>query len=134
MNKKAMMMPGAGRKIFSVILGLLFLALGGIPLLNNLKVISFQLPTIPMIVFWILALLGAIVLIIDGFSESRFGFGAPKVVGALSIILALVLVFYGLGSFGILPFAIPEIGIIVINILFVIAGLFLLIGGIMRTL
>lgn len=127
MDKKGMMM-GGGRKIFTAILGLVFLALGIIPLLNEFGIISFNLPTIPKIIFWVLALLGAVVLIIDGFKEER-EFGAAKTVGIISIVLALVLVVFGLGSFGVLPFAIPEFGMIVINILFVVAGIFLILGA-----
>ncbi|MBW2990720.1 hypothetical protein KY348_03380 [Candidatus Woesearchaeota archaeon] len=127
MNKKGQ--TGSSRKVFSIILGLIFLILGSIPLLNTLGVIDFSLPDIPLIIFWVLALLGALVLIIDGFSESRFGIGAGKTVGALSILLALVLIIYGLGSFGILPFALPDVGMLVINILFTLAGILLIIGG-----
>lgn len=129
MNKKAMMMGmGAGRKAFSVILGLIFLALGGIPLLNALNVIGFKLPTLPMVVFWVLALLGALFLIIDGFKEGA-EIGAKKIIGMVSIVFALVLIVFGLGSFGILPFALPEVSVIIINILFAVAGLLLVIGG-----
>ncbi len=128
MNKKGQMGMGSGRKTFSIILGLIFLALGGIPLLNSLNVIGFSLPTIPMIVFWILALLGALFLIIDGFKEGA-EFGAKKTIGMISIVFALILIVFGLGSFGILPFALPEVSVIIINILFAVAGLLLIIGG-----
>lgn len=129
MNKKGLGMGmGSGRKAFSIILGLIFLVLGGIPLLNTLNVIGFSLPTIPTIIFWVLALLGALFLIIDGFKEGA-EIGAKKTVGIISIVFALILIVYGLGSFGILPFALPAVGEIVINILFAVAGLLLILGG-----
>jgi hypothetical protein len=130
MDKKGMMMGmGYGRQIFSGVLGLIFFALGGIPLLNELKVISFNLPTVPMIIFWILALIGAILLIVDGFKEEQMGFGARKIIGIISFVIALILIVYGLGSFSILPFTLPAFSMIIINIIFVLAGLFLIIGA-----
>jgi len=124
-----MMGMGYGRQIFSGVLGLIFFALGGIPLLNELKVISFNLPTVPMIIFWILALIGAILLIVDGFKEEQMGFGARKIIGIISFVIALILIVYGLGSFSILPFTLPAFSMIIINIIFVLAGLFLIIGA-----
>ncbi len=134
MNKKGLGMGmGSGRKTFSIILGLIFLALGGIPLLNALNVIGFSLPTVPMIVFWALALLGALFLIIDGFKEEAgFGSGGSKMIGIISIVLALVLIAFGLGSFGVLPFALPDVSMLIINILFTLAGLLLVVGGLKR--
>jgi hypothetical protein len=130
MDKKGIMMGmGAGRQIFSGVLGLIFLALGGIPLLHSLKVISFSLPTVPTIIFWILALIGAVLLIVDGFKEEQMGFGARKIIGIISFVIALILIIYGLGSFNILPFALPGISVLVINIIFVLAGLFLIMGA-----
>lgn len=129
MNKKGFMMGGmgGGRKLFSGLLGLVFLVLGGIPLLNAMGAISFTLPKIPLIVLWVLALLGALVLIIDGFKEMT-EFGVKKMIGIMSIIMAVILIVYGLSSFGVLPFALSGIGLIVINVLFVISGLFLIFG------
>jgi len=120
---------GNGRRIFSAILGLVFLALGGLPLLNAFKVIGFSLPTLPMIIFWVLALLGAIILIIDGFKEEQMGFGARKIIGIISFVIALILIVYGLGSFQILPFTLPALSIIIIDLVFILAGLFLIIGS-----
>ncbi len=136
MNKKGFGMGmgmGAGRKAFSLIVGLVFLILGGIPLLSAMNIIGFDLPSIPTFIFWVLALLGAVALIIDGFSEGRGFGGGKKVVAFISIILAVVLVIYGLGSFGVLPFSIPEVGVLVVNIIFTLAGLLLIIGGFMSS-
>lgn len=126
MDKKGQ--TGDARKVFSVILGLVFLALGVIPLLNYFKVISFSLPTVPLIVLSILALVGAVMLVIDGFKEGQ-SFGSTKVIGIISIIMALILIVYGLNYFGILPFSIPAVGGLIIDILFTIAGILLIIGA-----
>ncbi len=118
------------RKAFSVILGLVFLALGLIPLLNYFKVISFSLPTVPLIILSILALAGAVMLVIDGFKEESQGFtGANKAIGIISIIVALILIVWGLNYFGILPFSLPSIAQLIIDILFTLAGLLLIIGA-----
>jgi hypothetical protein len=127
MDKKGQGM-GGGRKAFSIILGLIFLVLGVIPLLNYFKVMSFSLPTVPLIVLSILALAGAVMLVIDGFKEGQ-SFGSTKVIGIISIIMALILIVYGLNYFGILPFSIPAVGGLIIDILFTIAGILLIIGA-----
>jgi len=126
MDKKGQ--TGDARKVFSVILGLVFLALGVIPLLNYFKVISFSLPTVPLIVLSILALVGAVMLVIDGFKEEQ-SFGSTKTIGIISIVMALILIIYGLNYFGILPFSIPAVGGLIIDILFTIAGILLIIGA-----
>lgn len=127
MDKKGQ--TGNARKIFSVVLGLIFLALGVIPLLNYFKVMSFSLPTVPLIILSILALAGAIMLVIDGFKEEQGFTGATKAIGIISILMALILIIYGLNYFGILPFSIPAVGGLIIDILFTVAGLLLIIGA-----
>ncbi len=123
MNKKGQI--GAARKAISVILGLIFIVLGALPLLNKFKILSFSLPTFPTMVLWVLALIGAIVLIIDGFKETQ---NMAKPIGIASIVMALILIVWGIGSFGILPFSIPAVGILIIDIIFVVAGILLVIG------
>lgn len=131
MDKKGMMGGmGQGRKAFSIILGLIFLVLGVIPLLNYFNVISFSLPTIPLIILSILALAGAVMLIWDGFKEESQGIGgANKAIGIASIIVALILIVWGLNYFGILPFSLPSIAKLIIDIIFTLAGLLLVIGA-----
>jgi hypothetical protein len=131
MNKKGFGAGmGGGRKAFSIILGLIFLALGVIPLLNYFGVMSFSLPTVPLIILSILALAGAIVLIWDGFKEESQGIGSTnKAIGIISIIVALILIVWGLNYFGILPFSIPSVAQIIIDIIFTLAGLLLIIGA-----
>ena len=128
MDKKGQ--TGNARKIFSVVLGLIFLALGVIPLLNYFKVMSFSLPTVPLIALSILALAGAVMLVWDGFKEESQGFtGANKVIGIISIVVALILIVWGLNYFGILPFSLPSIAQLIIDIIFTLAGLLLIIGA-----
>jgi hypothetical protein len=128
MDKKGQI--GGARKAMSIILGLIFFVLGGLPLLNKFNILSFSLPRLPMMVLWILALVGAIVLIIDGFHEAR-NIGPAKAIGIASIVMALILIVWGVGSFGILPFTIPAVGILIIDIIFVIAGILLILGTFM---
>jgi hypothetical protein len=116
------------RKAFSVILGLVFLVLGVIPLLNYFKVISFSLPTVPLIILSILALAGAVMLVWDGFKEEQ-SFGSTKTIGIISIVIALILIVWGLNYFGILPFSLPSIAQLIIDIVFTLAGLLLIIGA-----
>ena len=125
--KKGQFMMG-GRKIMSIVLGLILLILGLIPLLNMMKVISFSLPTLPEFILWTAGMVGAIVLIVDGFQEMQeFGFG--KIIMVLSFVVALIIFLYGLNSFNILPFPLPALGVMFVNIVLVIAGILLVIGG-----
>lgn len=125
--KKGQFMMG-GRKIMSIILGLILLVLGLIPLLNMMGVISFSLPTLPEFILWTAGMVGAIVLIVDGFQEMQeFGFG--KIIMVMSFLVALVIFLYGLNSFNILPFSLPPLGVMFVNIILVVAGILLVIGG-----
>jgi hypothetical protein len=73
-------------------------------------------------------MVGAVVLIVDGFQEMQeFGFG--KVIMALSFIVALVIFVFGLNAFGFLPFALPVLGAIFLDAVLVVAGILLVIGG-----
>ena len=49
----------------SLVMGLVFVALGLIPLLFTYGVISFSLPEIPVVVYNILYLIGGVLLLID---------------------------------------------------------------------
>ncbi len=121
-----------GRKIISFLLGLIMLALGAIPLLNQFKVIGFTLPALPNLVLWILGLAGGIFLIIDGFHE-RMSMGLGKSVMWISILLGIVMFLFGLipilNSLGFIAFTLPTIASIVINVLFALSGILLFIGG-----
>lgn len=125
--RKAQMMMG-GRKIMSIIVGLILVVLGVIPLLNALKVISFSIPTLPEFILWTAGMVGAFVLIADALQEMQeFGFG--KIIMVLSFVIALVIFLYGANSFNILPFPLPALGVMFVNAILVVAGILLIIGG-----
>ncbi len=114
----------------AVIIGLLLLALGLIPLLNNFGVIGFGLPgflngIVSKIGLWIVAA-GGLFLLIDSFLEDHS-------MRMISIVVALLILAVGiiplLNSFGIIGFTIPFLSVNVYNIIFVIEGLFLLIAA-----
>ncbi len=130
MNKKAQMMMSP-RKIISWVLGLLMLALGGVPLLNSMKVISFAWPTIPNIILWIFALAGGVFLLIDAIKE---GMSMYRGVMMPTLIVGLVVLALGLipllNSMGVIAFNIPQMVGIVMDIIYVVAGILLIIGGV----
>ena len=112
------------RKTISIVLGLLFIALGVLPLL------SFPIPSIAGIVLWILAIIGGLVLLVDGYiehQEMRAMLSTPSyLIGLLLIVLGLVPL---LASLGVITFAIPGILMLILDFVFIAGGLFLLIGG-----
>ena len=65
--------PGGGgpRQPISILLGLAFLTLGIMPLLNNFGVIDFNIPAPAGMVLWILAAAGGLVLLWDAMSEKN---------------------------------------------------------------
>ncbi len=118
------------RKIVSFILGIIFLILGLFPLLNKFNVISFAIPNIGGLVLWILAVIGGLWLIFDGLKEDQsFSFG----IGHITIIVGLILLAFGLipllYSFGIIPFTLPSFLNLVSEVIYAIAGIFLIIGA-----
>ncbi len=120
------------RKIMSIIMGLIFLALGSLPLLNKLGVIGFAMPALPGIVLWILGVGGGIYLIIDGFHEiTSMGMGHFAMVA--SFIVGIVILAFGLipllGAAGVIAFALPVIAEIIVNVLFILTGILLVAGG-----
>jgi len=120
---------GEGRKYFGLILGLIFLALGVIPLLNQFGIIAFSLPTIPQMVLWILGVIGGILLLIDAMKEGQFRQGLMIVSLILALALLVISVIPLLGTFGVISFALPAIGKTIIDVLFAVAGIMLIIGA-----
>ncbi|MDP7141068.1 MAG: hypothetical protein QF362_02110 [Candidatus Woesearchaeota archaeon] len=124
-NKKAQMM--SPRKIISWLLGLGFLALGLIPLLNKFNVIGFTLPAVPMLAIWILCVASGIFLLIDAIKE-----GMENALRIVTALVGIVILAIGtiplLNQFNVISFQLPAIGQI-IDFLFVGAGLLLIIGG-----
>jgi len=125
-NKKAQMMNM--RKIISFILGVILLAVGIIPMLNTFGVIGFSIPSIPLTILWVLALVGALVLIIDGFKEMQ-GMGFQKIEMIVSILIALVIIVLGLAHFGVFSLSLGDIARTILNILLTIGGILLILGG-----
>ena len=127
MFKKAQMM--GPRKIISLVLGIILLALGGIPLAGILGVFDFTLPALPAMVLWILFIIGGVWLVVDGFMAGNF----HPIVMWPSIIIGLAILALGilplLASMGIIGFVLPDFGIMISAIIDVVAGLLLLIGG-----
>ncbi len=137
MYKKAQMFGmgmGGGRKIISFILGAIMLALGGIPLLFQWKIIKFTLPVLPNLLLWILGLAGGIFLIVDGFKE-RMSMGMGQSLMWISILVGIVLFLFGLipilNAMKIIAFTLPALGLMLISILFIISGFLLFIGSFM---
>lgn len=130
-NKKAQMGFGI-RRMVSLVLGLIFLALGLIPLLNYFGVIEFEFP-FPIIdlVLWILATVGGVFLLWNALIE-RMPTGIESQIRLASIVGTLVLLAAGLipilNEFGVIGFALPEFSGIIMNVMFTVAGVLLLYG------
>lgn len=139
-SKKALFGPGGGmggpRQPISGILGLIFLALGLVPLLNSFGVIPFNIPLIPTgLLLWALALAGGVVLLWDALGEKMgVAGGIEGQMRMVSIIGGLILLGIGiipiLNSFGVIGFSLPDLVGMVQNILFTVVGILLLYGAI----
>ncbi|MBN2454206.1 hypothetical protein JXB11_01535 [Candidatus Woesearchaeota archaeon] len=131
MNTKAQMM--GPRKPISLLLGVIFLALGVLPLLNQFGVIGFGLPTIPGLVVSILAIIGAVFLFWDGIGENMGAMGITQQIMFASYIVGVVALAFGLipllNSMGVIGFSLPAVGATIINALYVVIGCLLLYGG-----
>ena len=110
MDNKAQMMGGP-RKPISLALGLAFIILGVLPLLNKFGVIGFSLPPIPQMVIYVLAIIGGLFLFWDAMSEGMGAFGitqqvmfASYGVGLLALALGLIPL---LNQFGVIGFSLP---------------------------
>lgn len=115
-------------RVTSFVLALALIFTGLLPILASFGIV-INIDFIPTILISLVIILGAIVLIIDGFRAiTSYGvlFVLSLLIGLSVLILYLVPL---LASFGIVLFAIP---IFFVNILYVFdlaAGVFLLIGG-----
>ena len=126
-NKK-----GFGRKPLSLILGLVFVIIGLIPLLNGFGVIPFGLPIdVRGVILWVLAIVASVILLLDSLKMEGFGIGSQLRI--VSIVGGLLLLAVGLipilHSFGVLGFTIPEVADTIKNVLFMVFGALLLYGG-----
>ena len=122
---------GSSKKTISIFLGLVFLAFGLIPVLYEYKLIGFTIPTVPQIVLWVLGVVGGVLLLMDALRESQEMVNKGLMIPTL--ILGLVLLAFSvvplLNQFGLISFALPAIGSTIVYILFAIAGLLLIVGG-----
>lgn len=120
----------AARKGISAILGLVFLALGLIPLLNLFGVIAWTIPAVAGMVLWVLAVLGGLFLLIDALKEqqeARHALSVPSgIIGLVVLALGLIPL---LGTFGVIAWGLPAFVFLATDFIFVAAGLFLLIGA-----
>lgn len=133
LNKKAMIFTSP-RDTVSCIIGLILLAFGVIPLLNTLKMISWNLPgflinNMPTsVLVWVVAIAGLYILI-DGFIEPPM-----HIFHWLLILSGLILMVIGLipilHSFGTIGFTIPGMdNLLIYQVLISIEGLGLVIAG-----
>ncbi len=117
------------RKLLSLISGLFLTIFGAVPLLNQLGLISFQLPLISSILLLALAGAAGILLLMDGIAEWQ---NMHASLGMLSILLALILITLGvliiLIQLGTLTFQLPLIPLAV-EALVTLTGILLIIGG-----
>ena len=133
-NKKAI---GGGmggpRQPISGLLGVIFLILGVIPLLNTFGILGFTIPITPVgLILWILATIGGLVLVWDALTE-KMPTGIESQLRMASLLGALILLAIGvipiLNSFGVIGFSLPELADILKNILFTVVGVLLLYGA-----
>ena len=133
MKKRGQGMMGS-RKMISFGLGFIMLILGAIPLFYTFGFIGFTIPTIPMMVLYVLAVIGGILLFWDGLSESQ-GMGMARMVMFASYALALASLAMGIVPLlgpegaGVISFSFGEIATVIIYILFMLDGLLLIFGG-----
>jgi hypothetical protein len=116
------------KSIISAIAGILLVALGGIPLLNSIGIISWSIPELPLIVLLIILAVGGFYLFIDGV----FQFALNPSIAWVSLLLGAL--FGTAGVLRILNMLTSVLGWIqgtVINVLFVVIGFLLFIGAFM---
>lgn len=127
------MMMGGPRKPISLVMGLVFLALGGIPLLNSMNVVGFTIPVLPQTILYALSVVGAVFLLWDAISEGMAMMGLPQMIRMATFVMALVLLAVGLipllHSIGTIGFTLPEFAAVVVNTLYIVTGFLLLYGG-----
>ena len=133
LNKKGQGMMMGPRKPISLIMGLVFLAFGGIPLLNSMKVVGFTIPVLPQTILYVLSAVGAVFLLWNAISEGMAMMGLPQMIRMTIFVMALVLLAVGLipllHSMGTIGFTLPELAAIVVDTLYVVTGFLLIYGG-----
>ena len=122
------------RKPISLVLGLAFLAIGGIPLLNQMHAISFTIPPLPAIILQILGIIGAVILLWDAMAEGMTAMmGFPQMVRMTTFVVAVAIGAIGLipvlHSIGTIGFQLPVLAETILNVLYILTGFLLLYGG-----
>ena len=122
------------RKPISLVLGLAFLAIGGIPILNQVHAISFTIPPLPAIILQILGIIGAIFLLWDAIAEGMTAMmGFPQMVRMATFVVAVAIGAIGLipvlHSLGTIGFQLPDFAETILNVLYILTGFLLLYGG-----
>jgi hypothetical protein len=136
-GKKGMMGMGmmSPRKGISFVVGLVFFALGLIPLLKMMNVIHFTIPPFGNTIVIIICLIGAVFLLWDAIDEGQFGMamGAGQMLVPATVIMALALLALGLipllHTMNVIGFTIPQLGQTIMDVLYVITGVLLFYGG-----
>ncbi|MFT4309701.1 MAG: hypothetical protein ACMXYL_04390 [Candidatus Woesearchaeota archaeon] len=113
------------RKTVSILLGLVFLALGILPLVLGIDIMQ----TIG-VALWILAIIGGLALLADGYIEHREmrpALSTPTtIVGLVLVVLGLIQTLF---IFNVIAFQIPGFVYLALDFVFIAGGLFLIIGG-----
>ncbi|HLD97539.1 MAG TPA: hypothetical protein VI934_04300 [Candidatus Nanoarchaeia archaeon] len=129
-GRKGQMGP---RKPISLLLGIAFLAIGGIPLLKSMNVIDFTIPPLPQTVFHVLGIIGAVILLWDAISENMAMMGFAQMVRMATFVMAIVLLAVGLvpllHSMGTIGFTLPTLAGTIVNVLYIVTGGLLIYGG-----
>ncbi len=111
-------------KKISVVMGLILLAFGAIPILNNLGVTSLAI-IIPNLLIQIGLLIGGIYLFIDAANPGLLSKKPSIIIGIIALVLGA---FPFLRTFNIIAFDLT-IPLIILNIILLLTGLFLVIDG-----
>lgn len=133
MHKRGQMMMGGPRKPISLLLGIAFLILGVIPLLNSMGLIGLNVPTPVGMILWVLSIIAGIFLLWDALSENMSMMGLGQQIRMITFIAAPIVLAIGvipiLNGLGVVGFALPAFGETIIQVLFIIIGVLLLYGG-----
>lgn len=114
----------------ALLVGLLLIAVGGIPLLNSWGLIDFNIPEsllgiIGSIALWVISAAG-FYLLIDAFFEDE---GIQKMTFLIAFVVLAIGIIPLLYQFGIIAFTIPFLSPVLYYAVFVVEGIFLVIAS-----
>ena len=118
------------KNYIACIVGLVLVAIGLIPLLNKMGMISWGIPTtidglIMGFALYIITI-AAVYLLIDSFMEDH---GMRMISLVVAIVIAIMGLIPILNSFGLIGFTIPFLGPMLFYVIFLVEGVFLLIAA-----